>query len=281
MQRKSSKFFLGLSVFVWVACSHQGESHQSSPSKSFTEIKVQETSAEIKLPFQIWDLIEGKSVEEKHGSASHSSAHEAPAAAADAGHGGPAASAAGEHGAAPADGHGGGASSGPVDFWSSVTVQFAPLAVYVEEKNPGVLREPRMKIEFPQGGGRLNLSDYTTDQRGSFYFRIDVQEDKEDSLHVYYISGGRKRRIDEDEVGTGCGKILNLKNFYLSQLKSKGLLVNTTRDRHLTLLAGTYVFAYKKEASLFLSQLTVDVDGPKKVLTCDGIQNAHSPTKDH
>ena len=55
---------MGLSVFVWVACSHQGESHQSSPSKSFTEIKVQETSAEIKLPFQIWDLIEGKSVEE-------------------------------------------------------------------------------------------------------------------------------------------------------------------------------------------------------------------------
>jgi peptide deformylase len=41
VQRKSSKFFLGLSVFVWVACSHQGESHQSSPSKSFTEIKVQ------------------------------------------------------------------------------------------------------------------------------------------------------------------------------------------------------------------------------------------------
>jgi hypothetical protein len=280
VQRKSSKFFFSLSVFIWGGCSHQTESLLGSHPKSFTEIKVQETSAEIKLPFQIWDLMEGKSVEEKHGSASHSSAHEAPAAAAsDGGHG--AAAAGGEHGAAPADGHAGAGSSGPVDFWSSVTVQFAPLAVYLEEKNPGVLREPRMKIEFPQGGGRLNLSDYTTDQRGSFYFRIDALEDKDESLHVYYVSGGRKRRIDDDEVGTGCGKILNLKSFYLSQLKSKGVLVNTTRDRHLTLLAGTYVFAYKKEASLFLSQLTVDVDGPKKLLTCDGIQNTHSPTKDH
>ena len=280
MQRKSSKYFFSLGVFFLLSCSHHEQEHGPAHPKSFTEIKVQETASEIKLPSQIWDLIEGKSVDSKHGGGSHDAAstqghgtsagHEAPAAA-----------------APPADGHGapaaehGSASSGPVDFWSSVTVQFAPITVYLEEKNPGVLREPRLKIDFPQGGGRLNLSDYTLDQRGSFYFRIDAQEDKDESLHVYYVSGGRKRRLDDDEVGTGCGKILNLKSFYLSQMKSKGVLVNTTRDRHLTLLAGTYIFAYKKEASLFLSQVTIDVDGPKKVLTCDGIPSAHSSTKDH
>lgn len=148
------------------------------------------------------------------------------------------------------------------------TYVFSPIKVILTEKNPGILVEPRIEFEFPRGGGEINLSKWVTGKPGSFFVKFDYTGITEsESLSIIYVSQARRRRIDGVVYGSGCNQFFDIKNFVLSENKKDGLTVNTTRDRHVSVLGGNFVFAHKKDKQEFVTQVTF-TDSEKPELFC-------------
>lgn len=148
-------------------------------------------------------------------------------------------------------------------------VLFMPVSVILREKNPGVLVEPALKLEFPRGGGTVDFARYTTGVPGTFYVSFEWPEaDKLESLRVWYDSKGRRRKLEDGSWGSGCGRFYELTPKFSSEMKKGGLMVNTTRDRHLTVLGGHFIFSLEKAKQTYVAKITFK-DSKKPVLFCE------------
>lgn len=136
--------------------------------------------------------------------------------------------------------------------------ELLPAKVYLIEKNRGILGGNK-SLELGKGGGEIDLSKWLSDKRGSFYIVFEPQEMPEGSvLKVYFLSRAKKRRVDGDNVGSGCNTYLDITSYYNKTMKKEGFLANTTDARHLSLLGGTFVFVVTTEKGpLQLTQVSV------------------------
>lgn len=150
------------------------------------------------------------------------------------------------------------------------TILFSPITVILKEHNSEVLESPEIKISLPRGGGQVDLSDYVGSKVGSFFVKFVWPEEWKDvtSIQSYYVSRGRKRKLDGDTYGVGCNKYLNLTKQLLKENAGEGIKVNTTRDRHTTVLGGHFIFSGKKGSQTFLSQVTF-LDKKNPHLLCE------------
>lgn len=124
---------------------------------------------------------------------------------------------------------------------------FAPMKVRFQEKTKGVLIEPEFVVILPRGGGEIDLSKFVKDQQGTFRIFFDTDEFKDaKEFHIFYVSKARKRRIDGETWGAGCRKFMDIKSFVMSE---KGIEVNTTRNRHLSVLGGVFFFSAGKQVT--------------------------------
>lgn len=152
--------------------------------------------------------------------------------------------------------------TGPVNhsFWKMNTLptEFAPLSVYLLEKNKGLLKHGSVKLKFAAGGGELNLDEYIEPLRGSFYFMVDfLPERTEVKKHVYFLSNSIRREMGTEALGSGCHTYYDISSAFRSAVENGGFLLNTTDSRHISALAGTYFFAAVHAKKLYLAQLTV------------------------
>ena len=147
---------------------------------------------------------------------------------------------------------------------------FAPIKVILQEKTEGLLAQPKMSLEFPRGGGDVELSRYLRKDRGTLKisFHIDDFETGDEQM-IYFVSRARKRRLEDGVYGAGCNRVFDVKNYVLGKNKTEGLIVNVTRDRHDSALGGTFVFSYKKEFQTWLTEVSF-VDSKRPDLYCDG-----------
>lgn len=121
---------------------------------------------------------------------------------------------------------------------------FAPIKVRFVEKNPGVLVDHEFQVELPRGGGEIDLSQFVKDGQGTFRVFFEVEEMKEaNDIKVFFISRAKKRKIDGEVWGAGCKKFFDIKSYLEKEGLTKGIEVNTTRSRHLSVLGGTFIFA--------------------------------------
>lgn len=246
--KRSQRFFhqLLLYVFLLSIFSCHKLSFFENVQKDATVKNYADFAEDIKIPVQLWDLIEGKVKESSgHGKS------EAPKAAAAAG---------GGHG-------GGGASSeGSTDTQQII---FAPARVYLVEKNEGVLTVPQSILTFARGGGKIDLSDWVSGQVGSFYFGLDIPDiEGLTDLKIYYVSQARKRKIDQEIVGAGCNVFFDITTQFLKAMKGQGLKVNSSKNRHLSVLAGHYILVGKKDKQTLVSQITL-TDSKNPSLLCE------------
>lgn len=174
----------------------------------------------------------------------------------------------------------------PVEMWDKVTggsfeksvkqaasFNFAPIQMTLEEKSEGVLVDPSITFDFPNGGGEVDLAKYVQNTKGTFRVKFDFEGLKSgEELQVYYVSKGKRRRIDSEIYGSGCKNYFDLKDYVVRVNAKDGIEVNVTRDRHISVLAGHFVFSYKKEKQTFLSQVTF-TDSKRADLICDDIRN--------
>ncbi len=144
----------------------------------------------------------------------------------------------------------------PTKIWEKVgsiepkdAVTFSTITVKLVEKTSGVLIDPELEIKLPRGGGEIDLSQLVRGQ-GTFrvFFEFEETENK-DKMQIYFVSKARKRKIDGEIWGAGCKKFMDLKNYLLKAGKEKGIEVNTTRNRHDSVLGGTFFFLMGRQVT--------------------------------
>ncbi|MEZ0391875.1 MAG: hypothetical protein ACAH59_06650 [Pseudobdellovibrionaceae bacterium] len=163
----------------------------------------------------------------------------------------------------------------PVQIWNLLgnvsgkdNITFAPLAVRLVEKTSGVLIEPEIEIRLPRGGGEIDLSKFVKDTKGTFRVFFEIPELSDESkMQVFFISRARKRKLEGEVWGAGCNKYMDIKSFLLGEGKKKGIEVNTTRNRHLSVLGGTFFFSLDKQ----VTQVTF-TDSQQSQLFCETVQ---------
>lgn len=133
---------------------------------------------------------------------------------------------------------------------------FSELTVYLVEKNAGVVEGEAVKIQLPRGGGTIDLSRFITDRRGTFYVGFEFPEFAEaTSQKVLFMSKARKRRIGSEVFGAGCNQYFDITTEFFKKMKAEGLKVNTTQDRYLSVLGGSFLFAAEKGSDVHLAQV--------------------------
>lgn len=149
------------------------------------------------------------------------------------------------------------------------SIVFSALDVVLEEKNPGILKSPRIQISYPRGGGKLDLRQYLTGEIGTFFIRFQpIHIDKADRQFTLFWSRAKKRRIDGEVYGSGCNKVLRMNSDWETLQSSRGFEVNTHRDRHLSVIGGRFFFISNKGSEYYLSQIYI-LDSERKDLFCE------------
>lgn len=147
--------------------------------------------------------------------------------------------------------------------------EFVPISVKFVEKTFGVLKHSRMKFNFEEGGGAVDLDQYVNSINGSFElsFELNHPEPVED-LNVIFINKSRKRRLDGEVWGLPCQSYVDLSDFYKLEMSQKKLLLNTYKLRFLNLILGDYIFSYKKDGKSFISRVSFTTSQNKN-LQCE------------
>lgn len=207
-------------LFILASCKDKMPSYHA---EEYQEIKFEDLPEDIKVPTKIWEMVEFKSA-----------------------------------GAEPAEGHGGGhGGSGGTSAAASKNLVFSDVQIFLVEKNPGVVAGEAVKISLPKGGGTVDLSRFITSKQGTFYVGFEFPEFAEaQAKKVIFISNTKKRRIGNQVFGAGCNQILDITDRFMQEMKGEGLKVNTTQERYISVMGGTFLFAAQKGSDVFLAQVT-------------------------
>lgn len=147
---------------------------------------------------------------------------------------------------------------------------YSSIKVYLTEKNTHIIKSPAFVIDFPRGGGAVDLANYLTGDPGTFFIGFELPEEFNEgkNLKVLYLSHARMRKIDDRVYGAGCNKYFDITNKFMQMMNTEGIKANTTRQRHVSLLAGHYIFSIVKESQVFLTQVSIQ-DSRYKNLLCE------------
>lgn len=153
---------------------------------------------------------------------------------------------------------------------SSAGIFYSSAKLFLTEKNPHILNNPSYVIEFPRGGGKVDLANYLSGDQGSFYvgFELPPEFQEGTNFRAIYISQARKRKIDDRVFGAGCNRYFEITPKFLEMMKTEGIKANTTRQRHATILAGHYIFSVMKDNRIYITQVTI-TDSQNKNLLCE------------
>lgn len=180
------------------------------------EVKISEFTDDITIPSKAWDLLEFKSPE-----AASSGGHPAEPAAA------------------------------------NKNLVFAEITVILVQKNPGIIKGEAVKISLPKGGGNIDLSHFVSEKKGTFYVGFEFpQFENATAKKIVFISGTKKRKIGGQIFGAGCNQYFDISDKFLKEMKGEGIKVNTTQERYLSVLGGTFLFAAKKDNETHMAQVT-------------------------
>lgn len=213
--------FLGLLLILAMACEKKPAYHVEDGK----EIKVEQLAEDIKVPSKAWDLLEFKTMSEDSASEVN---HEG-----------------GDHG-------GGEEKKAPAKNYT-----FSEVIVHLVQKNEGVVEGEAVKIHLPKGGGTIDLSRYVTSQSGTFYIGFEYPAfETATAKKVVFVSRTRKRKIGGQIFGAGCNQILDITERFLLEMKGEGIKVNTTQERYISVVGGTFLFSAQTATDVLLAQVT-------------------------
>lgn len=152
---------------------------------------------------------------------------------------------------------------------ASVETDLKPVAVYLIEQTHGVLGGRNHKVQFGPGGGDLDLRDFVLENRGAMRVVFEFGEgvDPKAKRRVWYLSNARRRKVGNDSVGAGCRTYMDISSAVEKSNKTEGLLFAIGDDRHVSALAGTYLFSVKNGSRIEVSRVTI-YDSAKRALLC-------------
>jgi len=123
------------------------------------------------------------------------------------------------------------------------------------------------RIQTPPGGGTIDLADYVTPLKGAFRLKMMLEDEHhvaQNLSKVYFISESKKREIDHETYGAGCGKYMDVTSYFKKQMSSKGFDLYTAEQRYINVLRGTFILiTYTPEALQLASVTFLDSRYPK------------------
>ncbi len=172
----------------------------------------------------------------------------------------------------------------PQVVWDSMKPKFADekekpiiytsVKVFFNEKNKNVLKKSKLIYEFNRGGGDLDLSSVIGDKPGTFFLKFELPEfENAFQKKAFFISQSRQRKVDGEVLGSGCRIIFDISTELYKQMNEKGIKINTTRDRHDSVLGGHLIFFAESEKNWLLSQVTF-FDSKRTDLFCKNFRTA-------
>ncbi len=257
-------FALSSTVFL-TSCKEDATWKQSK----FKKHELLQTNSDPQMPEILWERIEAvyTGIEVKEPEVSKKSVDDESAGEASAEQSGK--ESAGKEGAEGSGSEGGKAAELEKGV---LPTEFAPLKVYLVEKNRGVLHGINHEIVFGPGGGELDLQDFVEDRKGSFYFAVEFMPDvpvAKASLgrKIFFMSNSVRRHNKTETIGNGCHNYYDITSSFDAAMKTDGYALNTTDLRHVSALAGTFFFVMKNEGKLEIAQLTIK-DSSHRALQC-------------
>lgn len=219
--------------------------------------------AKVQLPESLWSALEGllsrrkayqTAYEEVANAKSKKKAEQE--AAADAAEGRQSEEAGGE-----------GSETSAADSSEKLATEFAPLKVYLVERNDGILGGRHHQIDLASGGGDIDLAEFVKPLNGSFYFVVEFIPEVENlDRKVFYLSNALIRKRKDERVGAGCNVFFDVSRAFSKALKGQGFLINTSEQRHVSALAGTYFFAAVHEQKLYIAHLKITDSRYREIL---------------
>lgn len=140
---------------------------------------------------------------------------------------------------------------------NKIPFELMEVSVVLREKNEGVLGEKEYLVQFPKGGGSLDISQFTTNKSGTFYLAVQYPNPSKETDKVYFVSKAKRRKIGDEVWGSGCNKYFDLTNFFFKTGFKEGIKANTTDFRHLSLLGGSFVVAVNDGKKVRTAQVRV------------------------
>lgn len=155
---------------------------------------------------------------------------------------------------------------------ASIESDLKPITVYLIEESEGVLGGRNQKVVFGPGGGDIDLRDFVREKKGAFRVVFDFAGDGGEGLtrRVWYVSNAQRRKVGPDLVGAGCDTFMDITSAVASSLKGDGLLMAVSSDRHVSALAGTFIFSAKRGDRVEVARLTFTDSSKKKDILCRG-----------
>tara|TARA_B110001454_G_C12723326_1_gene436697 strand:+ start:62275 stop:63021 length:747 start_codon:yes stop_codon:yes gene_type:complete len=178
--------------------------------------------------------------------------------------------------AAPAGGHGGGghkkkdehAGGGDKDEKTDTLIVWLPIEVSFTAKVSGILAHEAIQYNLPRGGGTLDLSKITEGDKGTFFLKFNLVEFSNPSaMKVYFVSNGKKRRVDGEVYGAGCNVYFDITSSFQKMNSGEGIRFNITNNRHISALSGHFIFVQPDKDKVYLSQVEFN-DSQNKDYLC-------------
>lgn len=136
--------------------------------------------------------------------------------------------------------------------------------VFLKEKTPGALAGYNYALNLGSSGNLLDLKDYLSETKfGSFYLDIQLSplsigdDGTSKAFRVFHLSNVKRLKIGNEILGGGCSEFRDITKFFIESQKKGGILVSAKGGRHLSLLAGTFVFVAVDAETLYFSSLVV------------------------
>lgn len=145
----------------------------------------------------------------------------------------------------------------PAESAKPKQIVYTTARVIFKEKNKDVLKNPLMVLEFPRGGGEVDLSHITTETPGTFYLNFEFPEFANvTNTKIFFVSQSRQRKVEGEILGSGCKKVLDVTKAILTAQGKEGIKVNTTRHRHSSVLGGHFIILGESEKNWMITQVT-------------------------
>lgn len=152
---------------------------------------------------------------------------------------------------------------------ASIETDLKPVTVYMIEETHGVLGGRNLKIAFGPGGGDIDLRDFVVEKHGAFRLAFEFGEDADPKApkRIWYLSNALHRKVGPDWVGAGCNTYMDISTFVKKENAKDGMLFAVAGDRHVSALAGTFLFSLKRGTRVEVSRVTFS-DSSRRKLEC-------------
>ncbi len=152
---------------------------------------------------------------------------------------------------------------------SDPTFEFVSPIFTFSEVLPGTLVRPRVRVEFPRGGGVLDTSDILGSKKGSFTLKVALPDVSPEELKVYYVSQVPKTESIGDELGSGCYRAMDISRAIKEWNSHDGLKLNSTDSRHLRVIGGDLILMAIKGNKTLLGHVSL-LERDQQQLFCKG-----------